>query len=561
MIAPPARLIVLAALAWSLPNTFVCAQQTIRPEIDPGQVQKRIPLPVAPERPPPTLQLPPPAPASPTAGAQAHFVLAGVVIDGATAVDETALTPLYEEYLAREIDLADVERILHRITARYRAAGFFLSRALARPQALDQGVLHITVDEGYVRQVLLRGARPGDEERLARFFTEVTHCRPLRLTTVERALLVANDLSGVHLTARLEPVDDVAGAYDLVLGVEYHRIAGFASFDNRGTESLGPWQAQLSGSISSLISAFDRLQLSFFTTANRPSELVSTELLYDTPVNSSGTRLALSVARTDLKPGGSLAPQAIDGTAMRYTARVTHPLIRGRDQSLWLGAVFDALDSTESENGGPLFDDHLRVLRATANYTVNDGGNANDAYVEASQGLSVLGASRAGAAGLSRGNGRADFTKVAASLTRQQTLGEQWSLQMALAGQKAAQPLLLPEQFALGGTRFGRAYDPAEITGDDAVAGSLELRYGRFVESRLLRSYQIYAFYDVGAVWNQDVGDGTQRQSLASVGGGMRLALPQNVAAGLEIAKALTRRVGAEGDKPVRVFISLSASF
>jgi hemolysin activation/secretion protein len=121
--------------------------------------------------------------------------------------------------------------------------------------------------------------------------------------------------------------------------------------------------------------------------------------------------------------------------------------------------------------------------------------------------------------------------------------------------------LLLPEQFALGGARFGRAYDPAEITGDDAVAGSLELRYGRFVESRFLRSYQLYAFYDVGAVWNQDVSDGTQRQSLASAGGGIRLALPQDFAASLEIAKALTRRVAAEGDKPVRVFVSVSASF
>jgi hemolysin activation/secretion protein len=303
------------------------------------------------------------------------------------------------------------------------------------------------------------------------------------------------------------------------------------------------------------------LQLSLFTTADRPSELVSTELLYDAPVDSSGTRLALSVARTDLKPGGSLGPQMIDGTAMRYTARVSHPLIRGRDQSLWLGAVFDALDSAESENGAQLFDDRLRVLRVTANYTVNDGRNANFAYVEASQGLSVLGASRGGGANLSRSNGRADFTKVAASLTRQQTLSEHWSFQTALSGQKAAQPLLLPEQFALGGTRFGRAYDPAEITGDDAVAGSLELRYGRSVDSRLLRSYQLYAFYDVGAVWNQDVSDGTQRQSLASAGAGIRGTLPQNVAASLEIAKALTRRVAAEGDKPVRVFISLSASF
>jgi hemolysin activation/secretion protein len=560
MYGPPVRLIVVLALAWAWAGTSVFAQQTVRPDVDPGQVQKRIPIPAAPEKPLPALQLPSPGPPR-APSVDMRFVLAGVTIDGAAAIDATALTPLYEEFLAREIDLADVERILGRITARYRDAGFFLSRALAGPQALDQGVLRVTVVEGYVRQVLLRGARPGDEERLARFFADVTRSRPLRLATVERALLIANDLPGVHLSARLEPVDENAGAYDLVLAVEYQRLAGFASLDNRGTESLGPWQAQLSGSLNSLIGAFDRLQLTFFTTANRPSELRSTEVLYETPVGSAGTRLSVSVARTDLKPGGSLAPQAIDGSAMRYTARTTHPLIRSRDQSFWLAGTFEALDSSESENHEQLFDDRLRVLRASANYAVNDGSNANLAYIEASQGLSALGASRAGAANLSRSNGRADFSKVVASLTRQQTLSDHWGLQMALGGQKAAQPLLLPEQFALGGARFGRAYDPAEITGDDAVAGSLELRYGRFVESRFLRSYQLYAFYDVGAVWNQDVSDGTQRQSLASAGAGIRLALPQDFAASLEIAKALTRRVAAEGDKPVRVFVSVSASF
>jgi hemolysin activation/secretion protein len=50
-------------------------------------------------------------------------------------------------------------------------------------------------------------------------------------------------------------------------------------------------------------------------------------------------------------------------------------------------------------------------------------------------------------------------------------------------GQQAAQPSRLPERLALGGTRFGRAHDPAEITGDDAVASSLELRSGCFVEN------------------------------------------------------------------------------
>jgi hemolysin activation/secretion protein len=558
MIARAVRAGVLV-LAWLLPCASLSAQPAIRPDVDPGQVQKRIPAPMAPEPALPELRLP--APAAAPLAAPLRFVLAGVTIDGVTVFDAAALTPLYEDYLAREIGTGDVERILQRITATYRDAGYFLSRAIALPQALDHGVLQVTVVEGYVRRVVFRDARPGDDERLARYFVEAVQDRPARLAPVERALLLADDLPGVHLRPSLVPVDERAGVYDLVVDVDYVAFSGFASFDNRGTESLGPWQTQLSGSVNSLIRPFDLVQLSVFTTANRPRELVSTELLYDTPLDSAGTRFALSLARTNLKPGGSLTSADIDGSAMRYAARLTRPIMRGREQSLWLGLAFDALDSAESQTGATLFDDRLRVLRASATYLINDGSNANAASLEASRGLGILGASPAGSANLSRTNGRSDFSKVVANLTRQQTLDEHWGAQIALAGQKAAQPLLLPEQFPLGGARFGRAYDPAEIVGDDAVAGSVELRYGQFVESRLARSYQLYAFSDFGVVWNIGVSDSTRRQSLASVGGGIRLGLLQNVAANLEIAKALTRRVAAEGGKPVRVFISLSAPF
>jgi hemolysin activation/secretion protein len=547
------------ALASLVPGAPLCAQQTVRPEIDPGQVQRRIATPPAVEPPLPALQVPTPAAAP--AIAPSRFVLAGVTIDGTSVFDAAALTPVYEEFLAREIGTEDVERILQRITTKYRDAGYFLTRAIALPQALEQGVLRVTVIEGYVRRVTFRGARPGDDQRLNRYFATALEDRPAQLAPVECALLLVDDLPGVHLRPVLVPVDERSGIYDLVLTVEYATFSGFASLDNLGSEALGPWQAQIGGGLNSLIRPFDRLQLSIFTTINRPSELLSTELLYDTPLGSAGTRSVLSVERTDLKPRGGLTPEDIEGTAMRYTARLSHPVIRTRPQSLWLSAGFDALNSTESQAGTALFDDRLRVLRATAIGTVNDGDNTNAATFEVSQGLGILDASRAGAGNLSRPNGRADFNKLTASLTREQVVSEHWGVEIALAGQKAAQRLLLPEQFPLGGQRFGRAYDPAEIVGDDALAGSVELRYGGSAESRLLRSYQFYGFSDYGSVWNMDVHDGTQHQTLASFGGGVRLGLPQNAAASLEIAKALTRRVAAADGKPVRVFIRLSAPF
>jgi hemolysin activation/secretion protein len=541
--------------------TSAFAQQIVRPDIDPGLVQRRIPAPSAPERAAPALSLPAPREAAP--GLERRFVLAGVVIEGATVFAAQELAPFYENDLAREIGEPDVERILADITAAYRRKGYFLSRAIALPQPVEAGVLRVTVIEGYVRRVVLEGARPGEEEGVLRYFAEVVGDRPLRLDRLERVLLLVGALPGLEAHASLAPAEDErSGAFDLVLRLDHRSLAGTASLDNRGTESLGPWELTASGAASGLVGDFDRLALGVFTTPNRLRELLSTELLYNRPLDSTGTELALTLVRTQLKPGGSLSGEAIDGLATRYAASFAHPLLLSRAQSLWLSGTLDVPNSSEREQGAPLFDDRLRVLRIATQYRSGDGeGSASDASLELSQGVDALGASHPGAADLSRANGRSDFTKALAALTREQALGRDWALALALAGQKSAQPLLLSEQFALGGARFGRAYDPAEVTGDDALAGSLELRYGRAPLSPLLRSYQFYGFYDLGAAWNMGVSNATRRQSLASLGGGVRLSLPRNLAASLEIARPMTHTLAAGGHKPVRAFVVLSAGF
>lgn len=554
----------IATAAFVLSVLLACggvAHAAVPPSIDAGQVQKRIPHPTEKKRALPKLRVP--APAKVTPHTKLRFVLTGVVISGATAFKPLALDPTYEADLAREIGLGDVEKILHAITAKYRDAGYFLSRAIARPQPLELGILHITVVEGYVRHVTFRDASPGEKARLSRYFAAVVGKRPLRLAPLERALLLVNDIPGLHVHPSLRPEGKESAAYDLVLTLQQRRFSGFASLDNRGTESLGPWETQISGGINSVFRDFDRLQASVFDTPNRPADLLSTELSYDTPVGSDGTRLSLSVARTHLLPGGSLAPQGINATAMRYATQITYPLLRSRDQSLWLGAGFVALDSRERDSTSPLFDDHLRILRGVASYVGKDSAqNVDTAQIDVSQGLSALGASRPGAAGLSRSGGRADFTKISGTMTRLQILSPHWAAQFAVAGQIAGEPLLLSEQFALGGVPFGRGYDPAEIAGDDAAAGSAELRYGRFVKNPLIRSYQLYGFYDFGMVWNLDAaGTAGGRQSLASLGVGLRLALIHGINLDVEVAKPLTRRVAAANGKPVRAFVELTAPF
>lgn len=120
---------------------------------------------------------------------------------------------------------------------------------------------------------------------------------------------------------------------------------------------------------------------------------------------------------------------------------------------------------------------------------------------------------------------------------RFQSLNSHFGLTIGIAGQWTDDPLLSSEQYSLGGRGFGRAYDPAELVGDRALAFRLEPVYMPGGDRSGLHSKQLYAFYDEGRVWTLSAGgDATTSDSLASAGVGIRLVINRNISLSAEAA-------------------------
>lgn len=531
-------------------------------DADPGQIRRRIeetrPKPVEPQ-PRPVLV---PEEAAPAAGAieRPSFVLSAVVFEGNTIFAAGDLGFLYEDFLARAVTLAEVQEITQRVTKKYQDAGYILSRAIVPPQGVQGGVLVVRVIEGYVARVRFDGA-PGQEDILAPYADKITAVRPINLAALERYLLLINDLAGFSVRNSAVQRMEEEGAHEITVTIGYDAFDGVAYVDNRGTPSVGRLQSWLSGAANSMFGLGERVQLGFFTIPNQPRELLYGEFSYQQPVGSEGTTLTATASASLVDPGASLAALDTEGQSTRFSLRATHPILRARGGNLSVSGSIDILDVGEDRLGVTNFDDHLRVFRVGLDYLRDDSWDGTTTVaVEVSQGIDILGASNAGDTALSRPDGDGVFTKVTAKLTRTQQIGQEFSIWAAIKGQISADPLLSAEEFSLGGSEFGRAYDFSEITGEDGIAGSVELRYGKSLNQEILKAFQIYGFYDLGAVWNDDT-QGDSRESLASAGAGLRLTLPQSIFATAEVAKPLTRTVSTTGDQDWRAFFSLSANF
>lgn len=526
-----------------------------------GQIRKQIEE----RKQAPPRRKPPPGPAireeaAPAAAERFRFVLSAVVVEGSTVFEAKTFRPAYEAYLATRITEQEARAIAEAVTRIYRKAGYVLSRAEIPPQQIASGVLRVRVVEGYVGAVELSGARHRQAE-LRAITRAVTNERPVRLETIERTLLLIGDRAGITITDSSLRRADARGAHELRLRLGEDAVAGTVYFDNRGTPENGREQAWLSAVENGRLGFGERLQVSLFTVPDEPRELRYLEAGWTQPVGASGTTVSATLALSSLDSGGELARLDSHGDSRSATIEATHPLWRTRAESLWLKGAFEWLDVGEDILGRTSFDDRLRSLRLGGEYWRPDLW-AGTLYgrMTLSRGLEILGASSRANSERSRGDADAGYTKIEAELQRTQDLFGPFKLHGQMKGQLSADPLLSSEEFVIGGSRYGRAYDFAEVFGEHGAAALVEMQFhGRSLTPQgWLDDWQLYTFYDWGAVYRDNTDEPGDRVSLASAGGGFRLRLREALFLQFEVAAPLTLTPATTDDDGTRAFLTVN---
>ncbi len=460
-----------------------------------------------------------------------------MVVTGATAFSPARLAPLLQGLIGPAVPLQKIEQARTALVSLYRSHGFVLTTVNAN---IAPGyALRFNVVEGRIVDVTLQGDIGPAGVQVLRFLRHLTGIVPLDNASLERWVLLAQDVPGVSVHAVLRPSGDAPGALRLVAQVSRKPVDALLSVDNRASPLTGPQEALLVADLNSMTQFGERTEVSIYHTSGDTQNFgqASTDFF----LGGSGLHVRLYAGDGKSTPSSDLRAIDYEGLTTIFGIAAIYPVIRARQQTLDVTVNLDAAEAEIRTDRGPHFvlarasRDSYRVVRLAADYARGDiwlGGQrpaSNDITLRVSHGLPFLG----GTASDNPVPGRRDedlaFTAANATLVRSQTLLAPWRgasvvVLTRVQGQVTGDILPPAEKFFLGGTDLDRGFYAGQVTGDQGLAESAELQLNdsaRFAAfgATLAVTEQYYIFYDHGQSWENTRQDPDGALSSEGIGG------------------------------------------
>lgn len=386
-----------------------------------------------------------------------------------------------------EVSLKDIYVIAATIQQAYITAGYPLVRVFVPVQKLDQKNAQITlkVISGYIGKVQTDSLDPKIRRVVARFLDPLTGKENLTAAMLERRLLLAGEVSGVHLRSALSPGTQI-GETILIVNGRFQSFQAILSSDNRVSQELGREQVTLSTAFNSTLGLGERLGVTVATALNNPSLGKASPRRFggvylDVPIGSDGLAIGADAALSSARPRGAAAALALSSRYLHFGGRIAYPMLRRRSHALNITSSMDLNQETQDSlllgYPVPLFQDRVTVGRLGLNGNIRTkSGFTASGEVEFSRGIDIFNARRATEASifepLSRMDADAVFSKLTAGMLIEANLPSTPAVgRIVIRGQTGfGHPLLRSEQFSFAAPDLISGPPSGSLVGDTAIA-------------------------------------------------------------------------------------------
>ncbi|MES1023166.1 ShlB/FhaC/HecB family hemolysin secretion/activation protein [Gloeocapsa sp. BRSZ] len=523
-------LITKSVLAQSAPSGVTLPPDT------PETIERTIPQPPQPPQTPP--ELPSPAPrleVPPTPSPETppligdRFLVNRVEVLGSTVLQDE-IAELTEAFANREVTFEDLIQLRTDITQLYIDNGYVTSGAfLPVNQDITSGVVTIQVVEGELERIDIDGLQRLRSEYV-RSRLENASKTPVNQQRLERALqLLQIDPLIRQVNAELT-AGSTAGRN--VLQVSLQEAPPFTAgltTDNRQSSSIGSLQGSVFATHNNLLGFGDRLSAEYGVTEG----LDIYDINYAIPVNARNGTLGLRYGNSDSRIiEDPFRDFDIKSDTRTLSLSFRQPVSQTPTNEFGLSLAFDLRRSRTFLEGEP--------------FSFNEGpdnGESRVSVVRFAQDWVDRGTTRVLAA-----RSQFSFGIDAFDATINDTgtdgrffswLGQfQWVQQLSprivllsrIDAQLTPDSLLSLERFGLGGVDTVRGYGQNEIVADNAILGSVEVRFPLTSDPNRL---QIAPFFELGTAWNNRFPN-PDPTTLAGLGLGLRWLVSPSLALRLD---------------------------
>lgn len=377
--------------------------------------------------------------------------------------------------------------------------------------------------DGRIGGVRVEGNRHYSTAFIQRQFAPAVKGSTFNLEGFQRQLLMLNEFPGLEVKAFLVP-DPKTGKYDVVLKVkDDNALAGSVEYNNFGNPYVGENRVGLTVAKGNLTGRGDILAVRASAGFPARESVPYLQGQYTTPVNNDGAKVGVTFANGAFVAGSDLALLDVRGRATVYGVTGSMNLRRALTDTSDLTFGLYHKSSYNSTVGLTTSHDEIREFMAVYSTSWRTTSTANFLNLSATAGLgTLLGGMPNGDPYASRAGAGNSFLRMNGDYGGILKLGGPY-LVVRGSGQWASGPLLVPEQFAVGGPDSVRGYQQAQFLGDAGYSASAELRLPL---GRKDSDFQAGLFVDHGRIWLMQPLPGERASvSLTGVGVGLRAKL------------------------------------
>lgn len=479
-------------------------------------------------------------------------VIGAVVFEGVSAFEVGQLLPTYQDQLGQRSALGDGDQLSERIADYYVRQGYL--RPVVRAERHDDAaqVVLLAVDEPFINRLEVDGGNADIQRDVRDRLSPLLERRAVSKANIDAIVSDIERRLSIGLSAEVVPSAERGAAYTLRAKVG-PRIGGRLTYSAEGSQRLGQHLLGATVSVYGVSRDISELYVSALHTAESDGYRSVGAGMRLSASDSASIYLDANNAKSIPQDYGSEEAPVYRRNWGRFLWWQTLFEEQEQDLSLFGGAIIR--DYTRRQDGITEIDENLRMALLGVQTYLRGRGQTSRIEIETRFGFNTLGAKRTGTD--SDGDIDLSYQILMAEYTYWRGLPADFSLRGDIAIQYSPNDLPYSQRFSIGGTRFVRAYEPGEFSGDSGAGGKLELRRGYTVDGIIAGGRLVpYIYYGLAAArQNED----NETESAAASGVGLRF-LGRQFAAYVEYGKPLT--VESEyRDDDARLTGRLSVSF